>query len=154
MTDDESLDAIAVAESTLCHVGYGRYELSNYALPGFECRHNLAVWRGEDYVGIGPSAASREGLERRTNTPDIAAWKNALAEIEVLSPQEDEQERFVTGLRLAEGQCPDSATPVGRRRGETLQKLEKVGMVCRLPTGCYALTARGREVADAVMAEL
>ncbi len=154
LTDDESLDAIAVAESTLCHAGYGRYELSNYALPGFECLHNLAVWRGEDYVGIGPSAASREGLERRTNTPDIAAWQSGLAAIEVLSPEDDEQERFVTGLRLAEGQCPDPATPVGKRRLEVFRRLEKLGMLCQLRTGAFTLTARGREVADAVMAEL
>ncbi len=154
LTDDESLDAIAVAESTLCHAGYERYELSNYALPGFQCRHNLAVWRGEDYVGIGPSAASREGLVRRTNTPDIAAWESALAEIEELSPEDDEQERFVTGLRLAEGQSPDSATPVGRRRIEVFSRLEKLGLLSGLSSGSYALSARGREVADAVMAEV
>ncbi len=160
-TDEESLDSIAEAESTLCHGGYRRYEISNYALPGQECRHNLAVWRGEDYVGIGPAAASREGLERRTNTPDFAAWSRALmtgclppAEVEILSIQDDERERFVTGLRLDEGQRPDSATLVGQERLGICRRLEKLGMLRQLPTGSYALTARGREVADAVMVEV
>lgn len=159
-TDEESLESLAGAESTLCHGGYQRYEISNYALPGYECRHNLAVWRGEDYVGIGPAAASREGLERRMNTPDFAAWRRALvagclppAEVETLSDQDDDRERFVTRLRLAEGQCPDSATPTGQRRLEIFRMLEKLGMLRQLQTGSYALTARGLEVADAVMAE-
>lgn len=159
-TDDESLDSVAVAESMLCQAGYGRYEISNYAWPGFECRHNLAVWRGEDYIGIGPAASSREGLNRRTNLPDLNAWMQSIdsgvlppASLDVLSAEEDDRERFTTGLRLAAGQCPDSATDIGRERLAIFCRLEKLGLMARLYTGSYALTPRGREVADAIMAE-
>ena len=159
-SDDEALDAVAEAESILCHSGYARYEISNYALSGFACRHNLAIWRGEDYVGIGPAAASREGFCRRTNAPNVERWRQAIAagvlppaDEEFLSEREDERERFVTGIRLAEGQGVDSATPLGAERLAIFRRLEAAGVVEARDAGRYALTARGREVADAVMAE-
>jgi oxygen-independent coproporphyrinogen-3 oxidase len=159
-TDDESLDSVAVAESILRQAGYGRYEISNYAWPGFECRHNLAVWRGEDYIGIGPAAASREGLNRRTNLPDLAVWMESIASgklppasLDILSPEDDERERFTTGLRLAAGRCSVPATDIGRERLAIFLRLEKLGLMERLATGAYALTPRGREVADAICGE-
>ncbi len=159
-SDDATLDALAEAEATLARAGYARYEISNYALPGFECRHNLAVWHGEDYAGLGPAAASRQGLVRRTNAPDFATWASALraglpppAEEEALTPEADARERFVTGFRLAAGQRPDPATAIGRARLAICEKLARLGLLARLDDGAYALTARGREVADGVMAE-
>ena len=159
-SDDATLDALAEAEAVLARAGYRRYEISNYALPGFECRHNLAVWQGEDYVGLGPAAASRQGLVRRTNRPDSAVWAAALAaglpppaDQEALSPEEDEHERFITGLRLAAGVRPDSATELGRARLAVCERLERLGLLAHLPADAYSLTSRGREVADAVMAE-
>ena len=63
--DDETvLDGIKSAARFLKSIGLERYEISNYATPGFECRHNLAVWRGEDYIGLGEGAYGREGLKR------------------------------------------------------------------------------------------
>lgn len=159
--DDDALAAVAEAEDALAAAGYARYELSNYARPGSECRHNLAVWRGEDYTGIGPAACSREGAERRANAPDFAAWRAALeagrlppAEIVRYTPEEDESERFATRVRLARWRGPDPATAVGRRRLAALAGLERNGIVRPLCGGDWTLTARGREVADAVMAEL
>ena len=160
-SDDEALSAVAEAESVLAAAGYARYELSNYARPGFECRHNLAVWRGEDYTGAGPAACSREGRERRANAPSFDAWRAALetgrlppAEIESLSGDEDESERFATRVRLARWRGPDPATPSGRRRLAALGALARDGLAAPLGGGDWTLTARGREVADAVMAEL
>ena len=160
LPDDEVLEQLAVAESALCHAGMRRYEISNYAFEGFECRHNLGVWRGEDYVGIGPAAATREGTVRRLNYPDLQRWREALesgvlppAQIETLSREEDDLERFTTRLRLAGGQSANPATALGRERLETFRRLEKIGVVELLESGAYALTARGMEVADAVMAE-
>lgn len=158
--DEESLEQLAVAESVLCHAGLRRYEISNYAVAGYECRHNLAVWRGEDYAGAGPAAASRLGLCRRVNTASLRKWRESMeagnlppAEVEHLSEYDDDLERFVTGLRLAEGQSVDPATELGRKRLEIFRRLERVGVVHRLASGAYALTSRGIEVADAVMAE-
>jgi len=159
--DDDALAAVAAAEAFLASEGYARYELSNYARPGAECRHNLAVWRGEDYSGAGPAAHSREGLARRANAPDFRGWRDALeagrlppAALEGLSPGDDEAERFVLRVRLARWRGPDPATPAGGRRAAALAGLARNGLVRALGGGEWTLTPRGREVADAVMAEL
>lgn len=160
-SDEEALAAVAEAESFLASGGYARYELSNYARPGAECRHNLAVWRGEDYAGVGPAACSRVGFVRRANAPDFAAWRAALeagrlppARLETLSAADDEAERFATRVRLARWRGPDPATPAGPRRAAALAALRRAGLVRPLGGGDWTLTARGREVADSVMAEL
>ncbi|MCL1857432.1 MAG: hypothetical protein FWF84_07345, partial [Kiritimatiellaeota bacterium] len=166
-SDDEQLDQIAAAEERLAREGYRRYEISNYALPGYECRHNLAVWRGEDYTGIGPAAASRIGLTRSVNP-----WSVVSGQWSALTPEEDEAERFMTGLRLAEG-VAIPPTPQGTRWHAALNRLVPLGLAtsrhcegATIPRHCegaehpkqprirYALTPRGREVADAILREL
>ncbi len=168
---DAQLDALATAESMLAAAGLERYEISNYARPGRACRHNLAVWRGEDYLGLGPSAASRMGRRRWTNRPDLDVWREAVAtgrkpprvSEEELSAEEDAVERFVFAVRLAEGVSPagfarshPAALPRVAAWEDCLDRLAKTGIVERLaaPEGRWRLTARGREVADAVIREL
>lgn len=63
--DDEVLDRIRELAEELAAMGLRRYEISSYAAPGYECRHNLAVWRGEDYLGIGDGAESGLNRDRR-----------------------------------------------------------------------------------------
>ncbi len=58
-SDESTLDAVARMASHLESIGLMRYEISNYAVPGFECRHNMATWNGEDYAGIGYGAHCR-----------------------------------------------------------------------------------------------
>lgn len=58
-SDDAVATLYEVAVQTLHELGYDQYEISNYAVPGYECRHNLLYWEGHDYLGIGPSASSR-----------------------------------------------------------------------------------------------
>ena len=89
---------------------YMRYEISNYALPGFESRHNSAYWEGVPYVGVGPSAHSFDGRRcRRWNISDIRAYMLAVEngekchEEEMLSDKEITEERIMTGLRTAKG---------------------------------------------------
>jgi oxygen-independent coproporphyrinogen-3 oxidase len=94
----------AEAVARLEAAGYHRYEVSNFALPGHECRHNQAYWRGEDYLGIGAAAVSTAGGERRTNPRSV---KDYLAgcppRIEVLSPATRLWEKAMLGLRTSEG---------------------------------------------------
>lgn len=165
--DGELLDRLAVAEEMLAAAGFRRYEISNYAMPGFECRHNLACWRGEDYLGIGPGAASRTGRERRTNLRDWRAWRMALASgapppaesEETLTAEDDAEERFMFGLRMAEGVSPRefalahpaAAAGAAGRWAERLRGLAAVGIVRERPGGRFALTPRGREVADSAI---
>lgn len=84
--------------------GYRRYEVSNFALPGHECRHNQAYWRGEDYVGIGASAVSTSGAERRTNPRTVADYlAGHPPEIEILSAETRLWEKAMLGLRTTAG---------------------------------------------------
>lgn len=170
---DAQMTALALAETVLTSAGYERYEISNYSRPGGACRHNLACWRGEDYLGLGPAAASRAGLTRRTNAPDWPAYREAVthnrlppSEEEMLDAAEDATERFIFGLRLSEGVCPagfarrhPAAAPLVAAWEQRLEGLVPHGITERVAPEASAelrwrLTARGREVADAVMREL
>lgn len=90
------------------------YEISNYARPGFECRHNLTYWRYEDYAGVGPGAHSRLTLQgkkyamRRHRSPekwlqDIAEKGTGLHKMDPLSPKLQHEEYVMMGLRVREG---------------------------------------------------
>lgn len=91
-----------------------RYEISNYARPGSECQHNLSVWRGFDYVGLGPGAHGRISKNENTDAiyqiynPDRWLEKvenegHATAKRTRLSKNERAEELIMTGLRLSEG---------------------------------------------------
>ena len=153
VSDDAVMDALAEAEDALKRGGLERYEISNYAKPGRECLYNLSVWRGEDYLGVGPSASSRMGLERRTNSKLGSAEE---ARVVKLSPDEDRMERFLTGLRIREGGEPGRwlRGTVRERVETTLVRLVGQEIVEESGPGRWRLTRRGLEVADAVALEL
>lgn len=67
--EDEYLLAEDLIVDSLAKAGYDRYEISNFALPGFESRHNSGYWAGKPYLGIGPSACSFDGTSIRQNNP-------------------------------------------------------------------------------------
>ncbi|MFA5042610.1 MAG: radical SAM family heme chaperone HemW [Kiritimatiellia bacterium] len=156
LSDEAQLAMLDLAETELTRAGFGRYEISNYARSGFECRHNLACWRGAEYIGLGPAAASHVGLKRWTNRADARACLAALEagrapprDVDELTPALKRQERVIFGLRMAEGIAADIAleyTPA-------LARLRDDGLV-DLRAGRWALTARGRNLADYVAVEL
>ena len=79
--------------------GLAHYEMSNFARPGFACRHNLTYWHNWPYLGLGPAAASYMAGVRRTNRPDADAWATAvLAD----RPPPADEERLPRHLRMAE----------------------------------------------------
>jgi oxygen-independent coproporphyrinogen-3 oxidase len=107
---EEYLPAAAVR---LQAAGYERYEVSNFALPGHECRHNQAYWRGEDYLGVGAAAVSTDGTERRSNPISVAAYLAGEAPVvEALTPRIRLWERAMLGLRTAEGIEESEVLPV------------------------------------------
>ncbi len=77
---DESTDKAMYEQAieTLTQAGYEQYEISNFAKPGFECKHNQGTWKNRQYVGIGPSAASYNGCQRTQNLSNIEAYIDAL----------------------------------------------------------------------------
>ncbi len=91
--------------SLLAANGISQYEISNFAHPGFESRHNLRYWRRLDYLGIGLAAHSCMGADRFANTEDLdryltGAWQESR---EGISPHDILAETVMLGMRLAEG---------------------------------------------------
>lgn len=162
--EDFQMQALDMAETFLSRAGYRRYEISNYALPGRECLHNSAYWQGEDYLGLGPAAASRAGFLRWTNKPNIDRYLTALfageeppRDSDTLSPESDSAERLVFGFRLADGvdlrRFGAGIEGLTKTWEKALGKLAAIGLVeCR--GAIWALTPRGRGLADYVACEL
>jgi len=147
--DDETvMNRLAAVGVFLKGIGLERYEISNYAVPGFECRHNLAVWRGEDYVGLGDGASGRVGLTRTLN------FGGRNPKTETVTPEQDEIERTIFRLRTREGldasRHPEWKTTLERFVSEGLLKPSTHNP---LPS-TYFLTPRGAEVCDTILAEL
>lgn len=91
---------------TLADAGYRQYEISNYAKPGFECRHNLKYWTLEEYISFGPSASSYIGNNRWTNIKNIGRYielvdsaKPAYDFIETIDKDTSVTEHIMLGLR-------------------------------------------------------
>ena len=147
--DDTVLNRLAVIARFMKDIGLERYEISNYAVPGYECRHNLATWCGEDYLGLRDGASGRLGLTRTRN------FGGQAPEVETLSAGKDEVERRIFSLRTREGLNPfghpDWLPILDRFASEGL--LTKINANASLgPT--YLLTERGTEVCDTILAEL
>lgn len=91
--------------------GFGQYEVSNYAKPGMECRHNVNTWEMNDWIGYGPSASSQINGVRRKNFSNIEQWAQALLSEQPLTYEEwtelDNQElardAILFGLRMNKG---------------------------------------------------
>ena len=103
-----------ITQEKMEQAGLPAYEISNHARPGFECRHNLDIWRGGDYAGVGPGAHGRltgtSGTETiyQIHTPErwlaaVEAGGHATAKRKTLTPIERAEEILMTGLRLSEG---------------------------------------------------
>lgn len=91
----------------LGQAGYGRYEISNYARPGYECRHNMGYWTRREYLGFGIGAASLYRETRFSNTADREAYMEAPlaagSEPQILTAEEQMEETLFLGLRLIQG---------------------------------------------------
>jgi len=128
------------------------YEISNFALAGFESRHNLGYWRGADYLGLGPSACSTIGGLRWRNVADTLAYTERIArdesvrgEMETLDTATRAKERIMFGLRMREGVL---RTEFGGAESQ-LGQLAANGLAFE-EEGRVRLTPRGQLVADSV----
>ena len=108
--NDLQADMYEWARQFLKTVGYPQYEISNFASPGQECRHNLIYWRQQDYLGLGTGAVGCIGNKRWENHKnlhdygrDIAAGRLPRLSTEVLDDRTRRFERLMLGLRLREG---------------------------------------------------
>jgi len=109
-SEDETVVFYEFARTYLAHTGYRQYELSNFARPGYACRHNLLYWDREETLACGVSAHAYFNRERRENVASISAYIEMLsrgrlpiAQSEKLSARQAQQDRIIFGLRKSEG---------------------------------------------------
>lgn len=141
--DDTVLNRLSIIAAFLHDLELERYEISNYAAPGKECRHNFATWRGEDYLGLGDGAHGRIGRLRTQNLGTQSAAH------ETVSPESDMKERTLFRLRTREG-LDAAANP---EWVEQLNAAVAEGLLTRHGT-IYRLTERGTEVCDSILTDL
>ena len=150
----------------LTESGYRWYETANFCRSpsladrrDLRSRHNLAYWRGRDYLGLGIGAVSTIEGQRWRTTPRLARYLAALAageqperELEALPAPVQQSERVLLGLRLDEPLLLDGLDDAVD--AEALERLERLGLVERAAGGTLALTERGRFLGGGVTAEL
>ncbi len=147
--DDVQADEYELADELLTEAGLANYEVSNWARPGHECRHNLLYWAQHDYLGFGCAAHSHRAGRRWWNlrTPEryieaVTAGRSTEAAGEVL----DEETRRIEGLQLA--LRTTEGVPVAALDGDELADLvERHG-------DRWVLTRRGRLLANEVAVRL
>jgi oxygen-independent coproporphyrinogen-3 oxidase len=109
-SEDEMAEFYEMAQEVLGAAGYHHYEISNWAKPGFESKHNLKYWRREPYLGFGAGAHSFSGTERWANAHDAAGYVSAVQEgrlpveqHETLTAESALEEELFLGLRQVDG---------------------------------------------------
>jgi putative oxygen-independent coproporphyrinogen III oxidase len=162
-TDEDVLAQAAEIRVGLRRAGLRRYEISNYARPGFEAVHNRLYWESESYLGLGVGAhgclhapdggsALRWGNHRAPAAylADVEAGRPPSAEDERLGPRELEEERVLLALRTRRG-LPLDELPFSKRAD--IEALVRAGLAARLG-GRLVLTVRGMDVHSAVVERL
>jgi oxygen-independent coproporphyrinogen-3 oxidase len=141
----------------LTEAGYRHYEISNFARPGYESRHNRTYWRNEPYYGLGAGAHGYARGWRHSNVRGVQAYidgaQRQLPRLEThpVTTREAMEDFMMVGLRMLEGvKQADFAAQFGSGRqigaifGETLDRLMEQGLLERIPSEeGYRLTARG-----------
>lgn len=144
--------------------GYRQYEISNFARPGYECRHNLRYWSNREYLGLGVSAWSYLGGTRERNASSLGRYtralqKNAVPVVfrEKLSPARKLGEMIALGLRRSDGISVEDLEgyppSVVEEKLRMLERLVQEGWLCE-NRGRYYFSSRGLSLANQVLAEL
>ncbi len=153
---DEDLYAsdFLLADSKTATLGYRHYEVSNFAKPGMESRHNSAYWTGASYLGIGPSAHSFDGEARQWNVSAYAEWirhlesgSSVVETRELLTASNHAAERVYLGLRTTDG------LTAGESDLETAKRWLAPGWA-RIDEGVVRLTPEGWLRLDSLAAGL
>ena len=147
------------AETVLIQAGFTRYEISNYAKPGYACRHNLLYWTDGDYLGLGPSAQSYVAGSRFGNIPNLDAYAGQLqnghlpvTDRRMLTNEEQHRDALIFGLRLLNG-VSSSLTVDNPGQRDILNRLIAKGLIVEEGTRTR-LTPLGRRFADSVASDL
>lgn len=147
------------AEAVLASAGFDRYEISNYARPGYACRHNLLYWTDGEYLGLGPSAQSYVAGCRFGNIANLDTYTRQLQQNQLpvterinLTAEEQQREALIFGLRLLKGVPNDHAIGDAGQQHVLTQLIAK-RLIIR-EHGQIKLTPLGRRFADSVASDL
>ena len=155
----------ALTRELLNDAGYRQYEFSNYAKPGYACRHNLRYWKRGEYLGLGLGASSLFGGSRWKNTEhlekyfeDSADPGKLIREMEQLDKRAEIEEYMFLGLRMTDGISEEEflstfGVPVSDIYGEVIKRHIEDGTLEAAPCGRYRLTPRGIDVSNVVLAD-
>ena len=153
--DDDQADKYTIVDDLLADAGYNWYEISNWAQPGEECRHNLIYWQGGDYLAIGCAAHGKTGGRRWWNvrTPEryiaaVEAGRSAQADDEELEAAGRSDEALALALRLRWGTAID-----GLDRA-VVDELVAAGLLEMIDPERIGLTRGGRMLANEVTVRL
>jgi len=156
--EDQVVDFYEMAVERLAALGIPRYEISNFARPGFESRHNLKYWKMEPYEGFGADAHSFDGLVRRQNPETVEEYVEGIENLTdesvcptggagesrdrslTVAAREASEERFFLGLRLAAGIRPAPGEWV--RFAQPIRRFLDAGLL-ETEGGVIRLTSRG-----------
>jgi len=148
----------------LARAGFEQYEISNFAMSGFTCRHNLTYWLNEPYIGIGPAAHSCYRRVRSANVSDIRQYiekirhdKNACIEWSELTDEQFACETAVLNLRLSDGIDVKrfkalTGIDVSKAFGDVLKKYTSLGLI-EEKQGRIALTGAAMPIADSILCD-
>jgi oxygen-independent coproporphyrinogen-3 oxidase len=161
--EDRAAGAYGLADAMLEATGHPWYELSNWARPGHQSRHNVVYWERRPYAAVGPGAHSFDGAMRHWNAARLDAWMAALAPAspgvaptlppggsESLDAAAAEAEALFLGLRLARGVPSDAALS----RIDAFAWAAEHGLVEDGPGERVRLTLRGRLLSNELFARL
>jgi oxygen-independent coproporphyrinogen-3 oxidase len=164
--EEEELAQYRLVREILGGAGYAQYEISNFARPGRECRHNLLYWGPGEYHGLGPSAHGHVGGMRYGNIRDLGRYCRLLLDEgrlprdleERLEPAAKAREALVMGLRRIEGVSrgrfrAETGLDLEALRGVEIDRMVEQGLLERAGDR-VRLTERGLFVSDSVFAEL
>ena len=160
--DDAQADMYLSTVETLRHYGFFQYEISNFARPGFESRHNLKYWTLQEYAGFGPGAHSDFGGVRYAYERDLDTYIRGvlegtpmLSENERIPPLDRDTEYLMLGLRTVRGIAPKTFENRYRRRFDCLlpflEECRKAGYAVREEDGSWHLTPGGFLVSNQII---
>ena len=145
--DDGTAALYEMAVERLAALGMARYEISNFARPGFESLHNLKYWKLEPYVGFGADAHSFDGRVRTQNAESVEEYLSGTGQVRDLHHHD---ERFFVGLRLMAGIRP--APEEWQRFEQPIRRFLDAGLL-ETAGGVLRLTGRGVLLSNEVFQE-
>jgi oxygen-independent coproporphyrinogen-3 oxidase len=164
MDEEMSASQFLHFHEQLSAAGYVHYELSNFAKEGCFSRHNTAYWKGEPYIGLGPSAHSFQGIRREANVRSLPLYLSSLSEgklpctVETLSLTEQFNEYLITRLRTKWGVRMEEVSRLfGERFAESLCQNARpfIDRGLLVNTGkTVRLTVEGMLLCDSILREL